>query len=488
MDYRKESVKNCFIWFLVAIILSLPLFSSLNFSFSTYAESEIEYSSVLDDLHKDENFNEDDYPLIETDYSFQVIQIAESINNELFIYVYQPSGENLNLMATSINISTTAGDLKFINYKLKFLNSSDVFYKYLVEDYQVEISNSRYYEITSIFRAWNIEYDDELDKTNENIIDEVSFKVGKSYTFIGTGNDQQVIVDDIETINVTSKYVGFVRYSGEVTWVNKYCDRHFIAFSTDREIDNLLEADVYYSSQSVHLKYLDNSSLNENKPFSEEYGKIEDKYSYLSIYDDKVEVSVETSGLIGNKHEFSYEWDGIQTVDEFIDSVNIEKIYSSGIFNVHVVSKMTEEGLEDLKDKQWVLSFDATDYVYKPLVTGGGGDIDFTIVSDVSILRLKFISNGDIFNLGVIDNKQTSDGNPDNEVEVDYELKDIFKWLFSILAIIAVLILIAPILPTVFSIFINLFIWLFKVLWLCLKGIFTCIWWLITAPFSIFDD
>ena len=134
MEYRKESVKNWFIWFLVAIILSLPLFSSLNFSFSTYAESEIEYSSVLDDLHKDENFNEDDYPLIETDYSLQVIQIAESINNELFIYVYQPSGENLNLMATSINISTTPGDLKFINYKLKFLNNSDVFYKYLVED------------------------------------------------------------------------------------------------------------------------------------------------------------------------------------------------------------------------------------------------------------------------------------------------------------------------------------------------------------------
>lgn len=460
--------KTYLVFALIFCCILANLFSCVNIAFA----EETVYSDVLADLQKDENFDIEDYPVNSNDYTLKVIQIAESVDGEVFVYVYQPSGDNLDLRATSINISTTPGDLSFINYKLKYLNNSGVFYKYLVENYQVPISNSRYYEITSIFREWNIDYDDELDKTNENIINEVSFKVGKAYTFLGVGDDVTIIVDDIDTINVVSKYVGFVRYSGNSTWVNKYCDRHFVAFSTDREIDDLLEADVYYCSQSVHLQYLDNSSMNANKPYIKEFGEIEENYSHLSISDNKVSVTVGTSGLIGNKHEFSYEWEGIQTVDEFIDSVNVEKVYSSGIFNVHVVSNMTEEGLEDLNEMQWVLSFDATDYLYDVLVTGGGGKIDYTTVSDVSILRLQFVSNDKIYNLGVIDNKQTGNGIQDNSTEVHLKLVD---WFLIGLACLLALPLIIAFLPQILSF-----------VWFVIKCIAKAIWWLITAPFSIF--
>ena len=59
------------------------------------AES-IEYSEVLDDLKKDASFQESNYPERPTDYSLNIIQIAESVNKELFVYVYQPSAARKN--------------------------------------------------------------------------------------------------------------------------------------------------------------------------------------------------------------------------------------------------------------------------------------------------------------------------------------------------------------------------------------------------------
>ncbi|UKI52459.1 MAG: hypothetical protein L6V79_02950 [Clostridium sp.] len=56
------------------------------------AES-ITYSEVLDDLKKDTSFKPENYPTKADDYSLQIIQLAESTDKELFVYVYQPSGK-----------------------------------------------------------------------------------------------------------------------------------------------------------------------------------------------------------------------------------------------------------------------------------------------------------------------------------------------------------------------------------------------------------
>ena len=52
-----------------------------------YAESGVTYSSVLDDLKKDGSFDESHYPAVADDYSLKLIQIAESVDGELFLYV-----------------------------------------------------------------------------------------------------------------------------------------------------------------------------------------------------------------------------------------------------------------------------------------------------------------------------------------------------------------------------------------------------------------
>ena len=102
----------------------------------TRAEDTTTYSTAIEDLQKDENFNAEAYPVKEKDYSLQVIQIAESVDNELFIYVYQPSGSILDLRATSINISTGINEnLKYVNYTLNYINNSNTLYKYKVNDF-----------------------------------------------------------------------------------------------------------------------------------------------------------------------------------------------------------------------------------------------------------------------------------------------------------------------------------------------------------------
>ena len=84
--------------------------------------------------------------------------------------------------------------------------------------------------------------------------------------------------------------------------------------------------------------------------------------------------------------------------------------------------------------------------------TTGATTANSTLVGDVTILRLKFVTDGITYNLGVIDNKQTGGRDPSNEpggfggsgcVSADGK-----KLLYAILGLIALIIL-APLLPMV---------------------------------------
>ena len=83
------------------------------------------YSDVLDDLRKDTAFDVEEYPTIKGDNSLQVIQIAESTDSELFIYVYHPSADK-QTKATTISIAeqlNNADDLQPILYNLELIQN-----------------------------------------------------------------------------------------------------------------------------------------------------------------------------------------------------------------------------------------------------------------------------------------------------------------------------------------------------------------------------
>lgn len=396
------------------------------------AES-ITYSGVMEDLKKDTSFKPENYPTKADDYSLQIIQLAESSNKELFVYVYQPSGKAKNFKASSINISTTINDsISYLNYKLELLNSSGVFYKYKVKGLTVKDESVRYYAISSIYRP----FDESIDKqaSGGNTVTEVNYAVNKQYCFGEINGKPYVNCVDIETIVVTDKFVGFVRYPDGFKLYVGACDSHFVAFNTNKPMDKLLEADVYYTTQEYSSSWA--AFVGENETFGEKA----DKYAYLK-YTDKVEHT--GGGLFAG----TYKWDRIQTVDDFIKNEDREQIFSGAVIDVKISSKLTDAALTELKGKKWVLRFTETDYT---LWSGQGTYGTFsTIVGDVTILRLKFETDGITYNLGVIDNKQSGSKDPSNETDIDISLNKRGKMILYLLMLILLIILLAPILPYV---------------------------------------
>lgn len=388
------------------LTISILLLSILCQNFNAYADSS-NYTFVLDDLCIDKNFDFDDYPIISADYSINVIQIAESSDNELFIYTYQPCG---GLQASSINLSLTSGDDTFFkNYKLNFINSYKTLFKYKVEDLIVRDDLQRYYSISSIFRPYDETLDFGKEIINDNTIDEIAFEVGKQWMI--ESSDEKIIYTSTstETIEITDKYVGFVRYSNGFSLMPTSCDSHYIAFSTDKPIDKLLEADVYYVSRTFETPYyfgLEKTTT---------YGTPTEEYKRLSY---KQMASNPADGLFGHK----YTWDRIQTISEFTEDL-----------------ELSEDVLQGLQGKQWVLRFAETEFK-NVIQSAGFWTFDRgTEISEVTILRLKFETKGITYNLGVIDNKQSGNNLPGN---TDNIFNQIIKSLLGIIGVVLMIVVV----------------------------------------------
>ena len=397
----------------------------------TNAAESVTYSNVLDDLKKDVSFSTVNYPEKKDDYSLSVIQIAESTDKELFVYVYQPSGQAKKLAACSINISSTINDeISYRNYKLQALNSSGVFFKYKVTELTVINAPTRYYAISSIYRPFDETID--IGAGHGNTVTEVNYEVSKQYCFSTINGNPYCSVVDIESIVITDKFVGFVRYMDGFKLYVGACDSHFVAFNTDKPIDKLLEADVYYTKQTYSWSFVPFAGENET------FGDKSDEYAYLK-YTDKVEHSG------GGWFAGTYKWDRIETVEQFIAENDLtQNVYSGAIIDVNVANQITEEGKAALKGKKWVLRFAETGYSLNSGAAGATTSFS-TLVGDVTILRLKFETDGITYNLGVIDNKQTGSREPVNIEEIEVVLnKRTKKYLGIVLLIIFTLLLIPP--------------------------------------------
>lgn len=236
---------------IVVLIVTLCVFLTGAQSFSAVAaesENEKTASGVLEDLSKDASFNAANYPSNAKDYSLSVMQLAESTDKELFVYVYQPSGDKVK--ASSVNISATINDnISYHNYKLELLNFDGTLFKYKVAGFEVKADPVRYYVISNIYRPFDESIGDK--KSGNNTINEVNYAVNKQYCFGEINGKSYVNCIDIETIVVTDKFVGFVRYKDGFKLYVGACDSHFVAFNTDKPIDKLLEADVYYTTKNT---------------------------------------------------------------------------------------------------------------------------------------------------------------------------------------------------------------------------------------------
>lgn len=406
MKLTKNKIFYLIITFLLSFLVVLSSICPASVRANTTTPTKFDETNVLDDLEKDSKFNMSDYPVNVSDFSLKVITIAESKDYELFVYVYVPSGDYYNIEATSINISQEHKNVDFDNFSLSLISKDGVFHKYKVLNFVVKKDLVRYYEFSSIFRAFNEEFGDKTS-SSMNLTSEWAYKVGKSYKFTDNlDGGYDVYVEDLELITVTDRYVGFFRYPDRGYLFSQHSvDVHFIAFSTDKPIDQLFEADLIYTS----VEYSQTGVVGLHSYDEPKSNKVTVNYKNDLIFDGT-----------GWLYKDNYSWPSIETANSFLETEsNGQHKTLAGILDVTTSPSLKDGVDEQIGSQDWVLRFCLTPYI-KDEQSGilGHTDYYYTIISDVSILRLAFKFEGITYNLGVVDNKTSSiPGNPSNDPE-----------------------------------------------------------------------
>ena len=451
---KMKAIFNKALWFVAAILYALVLFvgQAIMVQAEETADTSITYTNVLDDLSKDEKFKTISYPADDDDYSLNVIQIAESADKELFVYVYQPSTAK-DLTAMSINISTSENGDGVHNYTLKLVSTESVFDKYVVNDFEVKNVVLRYYHISSIFRAYDATID--AKPTDDNTTSQVSYGVGQLWTATTVDGTVVYAVNYMELITITKKHVGFIRYTDlHLFGANAYTDSHYVAFCTDKPIDNLLSAEIMFSYVNV----------TENDSWIDALDSIKPSAPVGST------VFLDAEQLLSKNSWFhdDYEYNRIQSTSEFLSKESDSE-------------ELTSELKTVLKDTEWVLRFFESECTETEFSKYGLTKKYYSTVSDVSILRLDYEYDGEVYSLGVVDNISSGDSNPDNKdwdkndwwANFKEEWNEMWQKMKSIIGIV-ILVVVIVLACSLFPPILNVFVWIFKALW-----------WLIAFPFNL---
>ena len=183
-------------------------------------------SDVMDDLNRfssDElTFDPTYYPDNADDYSLSVMTIAEGSKGELFVYVYQPSNETVDLIAVNLSMSTLpTGDenAEWKLYYLTLLDTDGVFDKYQVDRFTVSTDSVRFYDISRISRAYDSVLDgssggvSQCSETNDQTIETVAYEVGMCWEIKAVDGKVTYHPTKVDVIEITTASCGNITYS-----------------------------------------------------------------------------------------------------------------------------------------------------------------------------------------------------------------------------------------------------------------------------------
>ena len=417
----------------IVIVLLIGVVSLFGSSISVYASE----NDVISDLMIDRTFDINSYPSINNDYSLQVIQIAETINNTLVVYVYQPSHYSKDLIASHIDISygfsQNGADLNPNIFELEMLSTNGVFDKYIVKDFKVNTSDiDRYYNIVSIYRKFDIDIDD----LNDGLVDKKkAYGVGQQW-YCTTIND--VVHYEMNTfsyLDVESVYTGYQYMKEGYKWKNliskkNACYAWFYIFNPKNIIVNGEEKSVdvkhiYDAELSYDIRTVRELRANGGRRYS--YG---DWTTQKVTLTDNDKMSYNGGGIFAK----TFEWNRLMTASDFKQVI----IDNNGTINDNL--------LDYLVDGNYVFSFLETDYA-EDYNASAVSCYDYSEIQNTTLLRLHFLDNtGKQYDLGVVSDMLSSNNNP----SVSYGTKlddmlssigDWFKQLFSILGIIILVVI-----------------------------------------------
>ena len=199
-----------------------------------------------------------------------------------------------------------------------------------------------------------------------------------------------------------------------------------------------------------------------------------DEYVFQEPSEEEVVISSEdrlsyTSGALWWAEDKTV--NRIQTGEEFVNSFDGKSlIYSSSVLDASFGEVLTDDAKLALSNKDWVVRFADTEFWTTSDINGNYFYESGVRLSDVSILRIKCLSGDDVYNLGVVDNKQTGSLSPVGgfEYDVDFKLpswldglKSWLDGLKDIAKLILLIVFIILMLPVVYYV-LKFIVWVFK--------------------------
>ncbi|MBR1746755.1 MAG: hypothetical protein IJ735_00915 [Clostridia bacterium] len=449
--------------FVIIIICALTLLPTS--SGVAFADTRV-YSDVLEDLQQDESFDINDYPINQTDFKLELLQLAEGNDYSLLVYVYQPSAGKNGMVAKKIRMSVDGGN-NYYDYNLTLLSRNGVFFKYKVDNYVTDPASSvvREYKVVSLLRPADAALGDTVLDEHNNTISFIAYPVGWSFT---ASNHEGVLYygkEALETVTLSDMYCGQLKFEddhitsvirGLLGNVDHYAMLHFIAFSLPVQIDKLTGANV---------RYVLNTALKTTT------------YPGNMVSEDTTSTSSGVISLSAEEHDtyqggvfgHTYTWSQVMTKDDFVDNVVSN---SSAFFR----SDLTEGGSADLEGKQYVLCVTTTQYHLNYLTYDGGSTImeERQYLTDETVLQISYMKDGSTYIRGVVSNYQSGDGIADNDEQYGPNAEwwenwwaELQQWLMLILLVLGLVLIgvalyfLIPFIKNVFKVVFAPFKWLF---------------------------
>lgn len=457
---------------LTVFMLLLQVFSPF---LAIKAEAATVYSTVLDDLTKSEKFKIENFPILTYEYINQVnqdtdtendqplmevIQIAESSSDELYLYVYQPTDSELELTASAVLLSTEfTPDGQNINpdiYYLELVSTDSVFDKYVVKDFRVSEEPYRYYNIVTLYRNFNPEID---EVTPGGVIEnfELGIGVGQQWCTYYLNDSIVYEMNTFDTVEIDIGYTGSVQFGsgfqfGNIFGAFEFGNLWFITFNVkDYIVEKIYDADLIYKIRSKENIAGDGTNKTN-------YGEWSDDIPLTLKSEDTA--TYQGDGLWAKK----YTWNTIARSQDFLSQLEDQDV------------SISDEMRSALLDNAWVFAFKQTERHTNVI-----GSLLYTTSSDISavtVIRLHFMDiKGDVYNLGVVSDRVSPDDTPDavgGGIKIDPEWFDKVLMIVSLIFILVVLIFLFPFIKAILSL-----------LWTGIKFLFSIVWFIITLLFKL---
>lgn len=462
-----------YIIFIVASTIWL-IFMLFAMNYNVFASTSIsDYTNVADDLMNVSDFDFADFPSLDfydvydknndvditNDVPYvQVIQIAESSSNELYIYTYQPINETVEILCSSVKISadfSSDSNIKNIKvYYLELLSTYKTFCKYVVKDFEVCSEAYRYYNIVSIYRYFNKDLDNSVVGGE---ITEKDISVGQQWCAYYLNDKLIYEMNTFNTLELDIIYSGNLEFKNGITWGNllgsfKRGLAWFVCFNCEEYIiKKIFDADLTY--QIREMSYSTGFLID----------PIPTYYPYGSNYDDnqaikKGDTDYETGGFSEFKKPLTkddvgtfegeglcaknYSWNRISSSSDFIRNIEKQNIDCS------------DEMKKQINNSQWVFAFLETEQTS----TVGSVTTYFSKdVGNISILRLHFMDINKTYNLGVVADKINPDNISDGlgsglDLDIFDETFQKIMMLIGIIVLIVLLCVCAPLLNVIITV------------------------------------